>query len=219
MRPILFCLLLSPGIFFAQENAPEKTSSKSFFTLKTAPLNLINPVQLSADVLVDIPVKSRWALEMGLGVLLDSESYAQYTGESYTGIKVKPTLKYYLDRTEDQDYYIGLAFKYNYIHNERYVRMFRQGLQYLETSLQRRQVETWGAAFRIGVQLYAGKRNRFVVDPSFGFGIRQFKVGYPQLPADAELSTERGWFDLGRVPGTFRSPDLMFGCTLGWAFR
>jgi hypothetical protein len=219
VRAVIFLIALLPWASLAQETSVKPALKALPFTLKVAPLNLINSVQLSADLLADIPIKRRWGLEMGLGVLLDSETYAQYVGETYKGIKVKPTIKYYLDIATQQDIYIGLALKYNYIQNERFVRMFRQGQQYRETSLQLRQVHTWGAAFRFGAQLYSGKYKRFVFDPSLAFGARHSRVSYPSLPPDAELRTESEWFDLGRAPGSFWTLDILVGMSIGWAFN
>ncbi len=214
MRALLFCFALSPCVALAQESSGKPALKPLPFTLKTAPLNLINGVQISADLLADIPINPIWAIEIGIGVLLDSETYAKYAGETYRGVKVKPTVKYFIDRTGDEDLYIGLALKYNYIQNERYLRMFRQGQQYLETSLQQRRVQTFGAAFRVGAQWYSGKRDRFVFDPSMSFGFRHSQVAYPKLPPDAEPTTLSGW-NLARVPGQRWTLDVMLGLSIG----
>lgn len=219
VRAAILLIALLPWVSSAQETSGKPALKAPPVTLKTAPLNFLNSVQLSADLLADIPIKQRWGLEMGLGVLLHSETYAQYAGETYRGVKIKPTIKYYVDRSEEQDIYFGLALKYNYIENERFVSMFRQGQQYVETSLQQRQVHTWGAAFRVGAQLYSGKRKRFVFDPSFAFGIRHSRVSYPLLPPDAELTNQRDWFDLNRSPGSSWTFDVMLGFSVGWAFH
>lgn len=220
MPPLRLLLLLLPSLVFSQEKPADKIPLRPPFTLKIVPLNLINTVQFSTDLMVDIPIAKRWALEMGLGYILDSWAHAPSFDETYRGIKIKPTLKYFVDRSAHDDSYVGLAFKYNYIENERYVNLIRQGFQYSETRLLRRTLDIWGLSIKAGSQLYMGKQDRWVIEPFGGFGFRQIRVSPYELPPDAEIEAQRGFiFSFDRAPGLYRTVDFMLGCNIGLAFR
>ncbi len=220
MRQIICYLLLLPGILFAQENTPEKVPQRPPFTLKAAPLNLLNNFQWSADILVDIPLGKRLALEMGVSIVLDSWAHANHIGETYKGLKWKPTLKYYLDRSANDDTYIGLAFKYNHIKNERFLNLARQGWQYTEQLLLPRQIDTWGLSIKAGSQMYVGKHRHLVVEPFGGMGFRQIRVSPYELPSDAEIVQPfREFFSFTRQAGLYNTLDIMIGCNVGFAFR
>ena len=216
MRTILFSIFLLPAVLFAQEKAPEQQPARFPFTLKTAPLNLINPFQFSVDVMSDIPVATNWSIEMGVGLVLDSKVFAQYKGDTYRGIKLKPTVKHYFSRTADSDDYFGLALKYNYLQEKHYFRVSRQGEQYWENQLTRRHIHTWGAAFRFGTQQYVGAHKRFIIEPFGALGIRQSFVSFNDLPPDAAVVEGSGWFAGSRVAGIYTTPDFMLGISMGW---
>ncbi len=216
MRATLFWLLMLPLSCFAQKNAGEQ--KRPPYVVKTTPLNLINPFQQSVDVSADIPLSSRWGLEMGIGLVLDSWSWAPHKGETYKGLKLKPAIKYYTQLlTGGNNDYISLAFKYNNIQNSRYVNVTRQGGQYTEWMFQRKHLLTWGAAFRMGSQLYLGNRKRWMIEPFVGAGIRQLRVSQHDLPLDAELLVEERIFNLDRPSGIYTTPDISLGFCFGWA--
>ncbi len=220
MRQTILCLLLLPCTLFAQEKPPEKIARMPPFTLKTAPLNLLNTFQYSADVLVDIPLGKRLALEMGVSFVLDSWAHAGNVGETYKGLKWKPTLKYYLDLGTQDDTYIGLAFKYNHIENERFINLARQGWQYTEQRLVQRQIDTWGLSIKAGSQMYVGKHRYLVVEPFGGMGFRQIRVSPYELPPDAEIVQRwEEFFSFNRQPGLYNTLDIIIGCNVGFALR
>jgi hypothetical protein len=208
---------LLPWASSAQDSSPSDQPLKLPFILKLSPLNLINPFQQSVDILADIPLGDRWGLELGVNYVLNSGVYTSSQGETYRGFKWRPAIKYYVDRSKWGDDYISLSFKYNNIDIERYVDVWRQGLQYRETILRRQKLETWGAAFRFGSQLYMNQRKRMIIEPFFGLGIRRLRVTKDNLPPDAEFANARErWFRL-RAPNVNMEADMMVGFCLGWA--
>jgi hypothetical protein len=213
MRAVVLLLLLMPSLASGQAASYVRPP----FTLKTAPANLINPFQLSVDLLADIPLVKRFGLEMGLAYVFDSDPYTTYKNETYTGFKVKPTLKYYLEGNEKRNLYLALAFKYANIHNNKYLNVYHQGDQYVETTLLTNDIEIWGWALRGGVQKYLGARKRFIFESSVAFGRRYLDVSRtPLLPPDT-VTTEvtQTLFSL-REPGFHKAADFMLCLHLGW---
>ncbi|MFM7401677.1 MAG: hypothetical protein ACKO4W_12310, partial [Bacteroidota bacterium] len=80
---LFFTLLLLPVVTWSQPATviPERPP----FTFKLVPGPLLNPVQTSLDVRMDIPVARRWALEAGGGLVLNSGPFAQFKNEYYRG--------------------------------------------------------------------------------------------------------------------------------------
>ncbi|MCB0526025.1 MAG: hypothetical protein R3A50_10890 [Saprospiraceae bacterium] len=188
------------------------------FSIKVVPFNLLNAIQGSVDVLGDVPFAKRWALELGVGAILNSEIHAQYENETYTGIKIIPALKFYTSRSSKADFYLCLDFKYHIVKNQRYETVLRQGNQYTEWLLLKRDVKILGAAFRMGTQYYFGKNDRWVIEPFSGIGIRQMHKGDFTLPADGVLFTQRPFVLFNREPGISTTFDFLLAFNLGWTF-
>ncbi len=219
MRVLLLCLLLLPLSGFSQSDTSKLALRRTPYTLKITPLDLINPFQQTINVQADIPLAHRWGIDLGMGFVANSWSFAQYKGESYRGLKLKPILKYYTGNAYPNGGYLGLVLKYNYIHNERYINVLRQGGQYAEWLMERNKFVVWGAGVRYGWQYYIGKRKRAVFDAFIGIGIRQVKVSEYALPPDAELLLTEEWFSFNRSPGIYTTPDLMLGFAIGWVLN
>lgn len=217
MRLIFLWVIWIPVFGFAQGNARDSTSGPLPFTLKITPLNLINPVQQSIDVLSDIPIAKQWAIEMGISRVVNSLVFAPYKDETYKGFKIKPALKYYFKRNAWGDDYFALAFKYNNIYNNRNVEVFRQGIQYREWLFQQRHLESWGAALRFGTQQYFGKHKRWFIEPYVGLGVVSIHVSQKALPPDAEIVNKVRVFNTNLVPGIYTTGDFLMGFSLGWA--
>lgn len=219
MRVLLLWSLLLPLCGFAQSDTSKQTLRRPPYTLKITPLELINPFQQAINVQADIPLTSHWGIDLGVGFVMNSWTFAQHKGESYRGLKFKPILKYYTGRASLNGGYIGLVLKYNYIHNERYINVLRQGGQYTEWLLECKKFVVWGAGVRYGYQYYLGKRKRGVIEPFIGIGIRQVQVSQYALPPDAELLFIEEWFSFNREPGIYTTPDLMLGFAIGWVLH
>lgn len=217
MRTLLLWVMLLPIPGFAQENTFVQKPERPSFTLKIAPLELINFFQQAVLLRADIPVSPRWGIDMGIGMVVNSLSLAPFKGESYRGIKVQPSIKYYIKQFDSGDNsYISLVYKYNNIYNDRYIQMSRQGGQYAEWTLQRRHRVVQGIALRFGVQQYMGQRKRWIIEPYIGLGARQMRITDDGLPPDAELLTQGRLFNLDQPPGIYNTPDFMMGIYLGW---
>jgi len=218
MRVLLLWLLLLPLSGFAQSDTSKQALRRPPYTLKITPLDLVNPFQQAINVQADIPLTQRWGIDLGLGFIMNSWSSSQYKGESFRGLKLKPILKYYTSPTSSNGGYIGLVLKYNYIHNERYINVLRQGGQYTEWLLESKNIVIWGAGVRYGHQYYFGERKRGVIEPFFGIGIRNVQVSTYDLPPDAELILPEDLFSVERQAGSYTTPDLMLGFSIGWTY-
>lgn len=215
MRLLYLVFLVLPLVGMAQE----KTVDLPPFSIKVMPLNLINPVQQSVDVLADIPLASRWALELGLGAIVGSGLYANYMKEFYTGLKIMPALKYYLSRSAKSDMYLSLDLKYKIIQNKRFGNVLRQSGQYSEWMLLRKDLRVLGIGLRFGKQEYFGRQNRWIIEPFCGLGLRQIQVNPYKLPPDGILLVAGRFFNFDRQPGIFTTPDLRIGFHLGWVLK
>lgn len=211
---ILGLLLLSLN-GFSQENTPAPARERPPFTLGILPLALINPVQQSVSVQADIPLSSRWGVQAGIGWVFNSSSFAMHKGETYTGLKLKPAVKYYMKRSASGNSYISLVYKYNDLYNKNYINLLRQGGQYTEWSLQRKHIVTHGLSLQLGAQEYFGKNKKWMIEPFLGFGLRQIRVAYDALPPDAELLEVERFFSIERTEGLYKLPDLVIGISLG----
>lgn len=218
MRWILVCFWLTPFLAVAQENAP---AGRPPFTLKLAPLNLLNPLQQSFDLRADLPFARRWALEAGLGYIFASAPFALYKGESYQGFKARPVLKFYASHTRERDFYVGLTTRYHGIWNKRLVNTLRQGGLYTEWMTERRYLSVWGAALCVGSQHYFGKQKNWVVESFLGFGWRQMSISRGDLPEDALILFDGngGFFWQSNDQGRYDTPDLMLGFCIGRRLR
>ncbi len=217
-RALLIWLALIPFLGKAQENTDTFRLSRPPFLLKTAHLELINPYQQSFALLAELPLSQRWSLEPGASLVFNSLSLAPQKGEHYKGIKWRTTLKYYLKRSARINTYLGLTFKYNDIKHDHYVNALRQGGQYNEWLLERRNLQTWGIGMRYGFQNYWGKRKKWIVEPYAGFGFRQTRIRNDALPGDAERVNEGRIFNFVRAPGVYLVPDVMWGIYMGRLF-
>jgi hypothetical protein len=219
MRAILLCALWLPVSVLAQEGTPAAAPDRPPFTLKTVPFTLINPFQQSVDLQADVPLSGRWGLDLGIGAILDSWPLASFKDESYRGLKVKPALKYYIKRKASEDLYLALGFKYHLVRHDRYDNILRQGGQYAEWMLVRRNLTVWGTNLRMGSQVYIGERKRWMIEPFFGLGYRQLHVSRDVLPPDAEAQDFQSGFNFELEPGTHNLADFLVGFHFGWVRR
>lgn len=215
MRALILGLLLLPLQGFSQENTPGQAQKRPPYTLGIAPLALINPVQQSVAVQADIPITTRWGIAIGMGWVFNSSSSAPQKGETFTGLKLKPSVKYYMRQSESGNSYISLVYKYNDLYDKHFINVLRQGGQYTEWSLQRKHIVTHGISLQLGAQDYFGKNKKWMIEPFLGFGLRQIRVAYDRLPPDAEVLEEERFFSIERTEGLYKLPDLMIGFSLG----
>ncbi len=216
MRTLLLLVMLLPILGFAQENTPVQKPERPPFTLKIAPLNLVNPYQQSVDLHADIPISPRWGIDVGTGFMMHSNVFSRFQGESFLGFKLQPAVKYYTWRLKQRTSYVALIYKYISVNNDHYITAGRQGNQYIEWLIQRKRLITQGVALRLGSQCYVGPRKRVILEPYVGLGWRQLRITEGALPPDAESFGSDGSFFFQSRPGTYRTADLMMGFYLGW---
>lgn len=219
MRVIALFFMIGPFLAYAQEPASAPSTPRLPYTLKSTPLNWLNPLQQSLGLLADLPLSRRWSAEVGVDWVLESESFATYAGEKYRGYKLKPAIKYYTRFKGRNHYYICLALKYGNIQNQQYINLLRQGGQYTEWVLQHRRFETWGFAFRYGNLHYMGKRRRLMIEPFIALGVRHLNISRDAIPLDAEVVPERVFISLERQPGIYNVGDFLMGFHFGWVLK
>jgi hypothetical protein len=190
-------------------------------TFKIAPGPLFNPVQTSLDFRADIPLARRWALEAGGGLIINSEAFAQFSDEYYRGVKIRPAIKFYLQRAEKKDVYLSLVVKHHVIRHAEYGSVTRQGNQYSEWLLLERRLNLWSGLVCVGFQNYLGSRQRFLLETYFGVGRRRLSVSAANLPADAMDFEDRdfNWLWQQNNPGVTFRPDVALSFCIGWAGR
>ncbi len=218
MHKLLFFILLQlPVVMWSQSATaiPERPP----FTFKFVPWPLLNPVQTSFDVRMDIPVARRWALEAGGGLILNSEPFAQFKNEYYRGVKIRPAIKFFLQRGEKKDVYLSLVVKNHMIRHAEYRSVTRQGNQYSEWLLLERRLNLRSGLICVGFQNYLGSNRRFLLETFFGVGRRRLSVSEAELPADATSFVNRdfNWFWQQNSPGVTFRPDLALSFCIGWA--
>jgi|GEM_PF-1754491 len=216
---LFFTLLLLPVVTWSQlaKVIPERPP----FTFKLVPGPLLNPVQTSLDVRMDIPVARRWALEAGGGLVLNSGPLAQFKNEYYRGVKIRPAIKFYLQRAEKKDVYLSLVVKNHIIRHAEYRTVTRQGNQYSEWLLLERRLNLWSGLICVGFQNYLGSNQRFLLETYFGVGRRRLSVSEAEIPADATIFDNRNfnWLWQQNNPGVSFRPDIALSFCIGWAGR
>lgn len=200
--------------------AQDKTSSRAPaarmpYSLKISPFALVNPVQSSLALHADIPLGPRWGLDAGVSGVYYSSIFARYQGERFAGYKLMPTLKYYLRPFLMDHRYIGLMLKFSDIYNSRYYRTIRQGGQYEEWLLLKRQQLSGGFMLQFGGIDYIGKQKRWFLEPFFGFGVRWIQSKQGSLPPDVVRVRARWLFDFTLEEDVYSAPDWMMGIRVG----
>jgi hypothetical protein len=209
MRYLFFFILVLPSCLLAQTDTSGIQRLRPPRTIKTNPLEWINPFSQSFTVQTDWPIARRWGLELGAGAVLTSQALISFEGETYRGLRLRSGIKYYFHQEQSWNFYMGMALKGSWVQSNRYIVISRQGGQYLETIKYQRQINMLGAA------LYIGKR--FLLEPFVGLGVRQQYVSGYDLPPDAVLfNNRRDFITWQRAPGTYILPDVLLGFYFGW---
>lgn len=212
MRTIVFLILFLPVCLTAQ-----KESGIPFFTLKTNVSALLNPIKQAYAFAADFRLSSRISADAGAGAFLGSPlQFAQRKGESYTGLRLRAGLKYYLIQRNRYAFHVGLQGKYHDIKHITIRQVLRQGQQYLEILPVERTLQTYGVAGRTGWQFYLGTNKRLLLEPYCGFGIAWHEARR-NLPPDAELIEEGGFLTFEYEQGKSIMPDILLGVYLGVA--
>lgn len=219
MRVIFIALLALPCLGSAQEKTVIKPTpyEKAPFNVRWAPLTALNFSQQTIALQADIPFSAHWVFDLGVGWIFNGPT-ANQTGEVYTGIRLKPAIKYYFREDTRRGWRptISLGPTYSYAYNDRYIEVLRQGGQYQETLLSRRYVVSTGALFRYNLVKYFGKNDHWMTEWYFGLGPRWTRIRNADLPPDAEVLTPRSFlFNLEREPGVHYVPEVMIGIAIG----
>ena len=212
MRTTVFLVLFLPLCLTAQ-----KEPGIPLLTLKTNVSALINPIKQAYAFAADLRLSSKMSADAGAGAFLGSAlQFAQREGESYTGLRLRAGLKYYMIQRERYAFHVGMQSKYHDIKHITFRQVLRQGQQYLEILPVERTLKTYGMAGRSGWQFYLGRNNRLLLEPYFGFGIA-WHDARRNLPPDAELIDEGGFLSFEYEQGKSVMPDILMGVYLGVA--
>lgn len=214
MRAFLFMLSFLPLSLAAQNTSVSAAVPR--LTFKTNAGILINPFKQAFAFTTDVRLTPKISVDAGAGAFLNSIIFADQKGESYTGLRLRAGVKYFLIRAERSGFHLGLEAKYHNIRNVKKQEIFRQGQQYLQIYPLERRVRTKGLALRTGWQLYLGTQKRWMLEPYAGLGVLFHEVN-PGLPPDGMASDTdfRGMFSFEYKTGKSTTPDVLLGMHLG----
>jgi hypothetical protein len=180
----IFCCLASA----AQAQKPP-------ITLKTNPLEWINPYKQTFSLHTDLPINDKLGLELGLGYVFDAPNF---------------------NKMEASNSYVALTVKGSMVEHEYFSTILRQGGQYQELWLRKRSVNMAAIGIIVGSQEFFMEHRRIFIEPYVGLGARVFKVREGALPLDAESVSDGNFFSSRAEPGTHLSPDFIFGIHIGF---
>lgn len=218
MRILLFLCCLMPILIWSQESKVDPSFQIPKVSVRTNMLTLINIFQQSYGVGAEVRLARRWSFDVNGGAFFAARPVANNVGESYRGLRLRSTLKYYYYLGEQCSFYAGIEGKYNNINHHSYKNISRQGGQFNEIKLIQRDIIIKGGNLGSGLQWCFGAKRRFVLDTYLGLGMKERNISI-QLPSDAEkLDIFRGGeFNFERQEGVRRVPDLVFNLSLGIA--
>ncbi len=218
MRAIIILFAGLPWLGFAQDSlrtaAPEKIP---LFVFKTNLSTLVNPYKPAYAFTADIRLAPRISLDLGAGMIFDGNPFANEEGEQYKGGRYRAGAKYYVELGQSYAAHVGLEMKYNDVTHRTWRNVLRQGGQFQQTMLVDREVNTWGAALRTGVQVFFGPRDRLMMEFYGGLGIVRHSVRM-RLPPDGEVLDPRGFILNFELPqGVTSGLDFLLGLHFGFA--
>lgn len=217
MKVLLFAFGFALGLsaLYAQDNPGQVIPA---VVLKTNATTLLNPFKQSVMLTADIRLARQLSVDVGLGAFLSSSTFANQVGESYRGPRLRAGMKYYYEIRDQFMFYFGAEAKHNSVVNRQWSTVLRQGGQFQEIILIKREVNTWGGAGRFGGQFYMGAKKRVVVDLYVGAGWSAHHVAFG-LPPDAERRLrDFQLFNFEYPAGRSNNLDILFGWHLGYAF-
>lgn len=170
--------------------------------IKTDALRWISPLKPAANLGLEVTVAPHHRMDLSLGWYLGSNYFASFNGESYQGPRLRAGWKWIGWIDPGTLLYAGLEGRYDRITHREWAYVSRQGQQYIEIFLRNRQIESLGAAVRIGMQLYLGKSGRWVFEPEFLLGVARHTVTWRDPPDVTLAGNQDGWFDFRYPEGT-----------------
>jgi hypothetical protein len=216
MRTLLFLWCLTPVLVWSQESKVEPSFQIPKVSIRTNLLTLINVFQQSYGVGAEVRLVRRWSFDVNGGSFFAARPVANNVGESYRGLRLRSTLKYYYYLGEQCSFYAGIEGKYNNINHWSYRNISRQGGQFNEIKLIQRDIIIKGGNLGSGLQWCFGAKRRFVLDTYLGLGMKERNISIA-FPPDAELVGLFREFNFERQEGVRRVPDLVFNLSLGIA--
>ncbi len=201
MKYVYFILLAAiPAVLCSQTIEGNVASSKMpRLLIKSDLAQLLYVKKPSINLGLDFRCVYALRMDMSFGWVLGSDYFSNHEGETYRGPRLRFGGKYAWMLLEDTYFHLGLEGRYDRVTNREWANVSRQGQQYEEIFLRNRQVESVGASFKVGLQLFLGKSRRWVLEPDIKLGLTRHDVWY-QDPPDVELVRERVRFFDFRFP-------------------
>jgi hypothetical protein len=176
---------------------------------------LLNPFKQAIAYTSDFRLAPRLSVDAGLGYFFNSINFANTSGESYQGLRLRYGLKYALPSIEKTAFYVGVEGKYQYIRHISNKEVLRQGAQYLEILSVERNVRTNGLALRTGWYHYVSKNKRWMIEQYVGLGINFHQVRH-LLPPDAELAETERFLSFEIPDGKSNRAAFLLGLHIGY---
>ncbi|MCF8239329.1 MAG: hypothetical protein K9I85_14295 [Saprospiraceae bacterium] len=185
----MILLLALPALLGSQsEDGTDPFSGVPRLLIKTDVAHLIYPNKPAVSAGIDFAIASPLRADLTLGWFLGSGYFSNFKGETYNGPRLRLGWKYIWALDKTTFFHLGMEGRYDRITNREWANVSRQGQQYVEIFLRNRQIESLGAAFRMGLQLYFGETGRWLIEPECHLGLARHDVWY-QDPPDVELAS------------------------------
>jgi hypothetical protein len=185
---VLILSILSASIFNSKAqniltHKKEEVPQEHSMWIQYSPLTLIEPeVPITATFLYK--TSNRLAVALDAGFFIATQNYSDEGPKAYSGIRLKPELKYYLQshKKEPLGMYVSLQglIKRTIEKKEEWLSQQNSGGQFVFSQLAnyRERKLVYGISFILGGEILLDKKQRWMLDLYWGIGFRnkQFKA-------------------------------------------
>lgn len=185
------------------------------YTVKVGVWPLFNSGKRALDIGADLRIADRWLADLELGFIFQSVNFANNDGEFYRGIRARPGIRYDLGGIN-----MGLMYKFEYVWNNQYVNVARQGGTYIESYLADRRVMLNGLQLRMDKAFPLSLGGRWILEPFVRIGMQHAYVDR-NLPGDAIIDEDDFNDDFNAfqfADGNTITLDFYFGINIGLAW-
>lgn len=174
---------------------------------------LANTLNGGLGFVFEYPFHQKWSAEVEAGPILYS-SRLRFKGEKHQGIRLRASVKYFLLRQENHNFYAKLTYKHNEANGRIYELLLHPSDGFQEWRLAKRKARSYGGLVYLGYASSLGAQSRLVIDLALGAGIFE-SVVRTDSPLDFVLAEQNAWLFFSR-PGSRASMDL--SCTIQAGF-
>lgn len=155
-------------------------------TVKSDILNLAVPLKSHASIGFDFRLKNRLSLDIMAGSYIGSEIFAGKKDERYIGPRLRVGITYLAIKTAYNEFHIGLQSKTDYIFHYENALILRQGGQYSEIYLHKRNLLTNGLGIIYNNRVTLTDNKKLFLNYFVGFGAQRLQI-FSNWPEDAEV--------------------------------